>query len=96
MSFFPSLFTLDLSTSSVLVDDGTGVLDCRDLQSLPNPLPTTETATSKDHSPEKLLLPVMPTPITGIGQFIRVEGKVYKTRESRQIAVQNIGGLSPS
>jgi hypothetical protein len=96
VSFPPSLFALDLSTFPVLVDDGTGVLDCRHLQPLPNPLPTKETATSKDQIPEKLLLPAMPTPITRIGQFIRVEGKVYKTRESRQIAVQNIGGLSSS
>lgn len=94
MSFSPSLFALDLSTFPALVDDGTGVLDCRHLQSPPIPLPTTETATSKDQIPEKLLLPAMPTPITGIGQFIRVEGKVYKTRESRQISVQSIGRLS--
>jgi len=90
VSFLPSLFAVDLSTSLVLVDDGTAVLECTHL---PVPLLTKETVPSKDQSPKKLELPTMLTPITQIGQFIRVEGRVHRTRESRQIVVQNISGL---
>jgi hypothetical protein len=83
-----------LSTCSVLVDDGTGVLDCSHPQSLPKSLPKEETTTSKYQRPEKIEPPTMPKPITRIGQFVRVQGKVsvvYGFR--RQINVQSIGRL---
>jgi len=85
-----------LSTFPVLVDDGTGVLDCFHAQTLPKTVSTKETATSKDQNSEKLELPTMPKPIARIGQFIRVEGKVHNAYESRQILVQNIGELFSS
>ncbi|KIM46715.1 hypothetical protein M413DRAFT_440301 [Hebeloma cylindrosporum] len=70
------------------IDDGTAVLDCP--HALPKPVPTKDTAASKDQKSKTSELPVMPKPIARIGQFIRVEGKVHIVYETRHIIVHNI------
>ena len=75
------------------VDDGTGVIDCIMKHPKPSASAEPQKPNSKFTSKADELPPTLPLPLARVGQLVRVQGKVLRSREWFNLRV-NEGDIS--